>query len=335
MNDELETKSSRRAIEKYYKHLVLPDTTMLQSLTTDLINYQRALSPYLNRATTFINAAQRLSFAMTPAIHLAPMFAQLEQLIPKMSDSFAAATSVFEAYRSVQLLLPNYLFATGIDISSVTSAAHGLGDAYKNLLESIPDQYTNPIIAPALSLPCYTAAAHYRSLDSLGILETPYDNYLKTDFDERVDSDWDQSKQLVHDANPDWITLLEGAEDAFSSTNPDRVRHASVSLRELLTQILHSLAPDSEVKAKLPDDRWFYKGNPTRKARVFYILSEKYGSDRLLDFIEKDMEAIDSLVQILQKGTHEIVSKISGNELAFIVKRVRLTICQLLIPRSF
>jgi hypothetical protein len=118
------------------------------------------------------------------------------------------------------------------------------------------------------------------------------------------------------------------------STNPDKVRHATTSLRELLTQVLHSGAPDIAVEAELKDPRWYSNGRPTRKARIYFILTQKYGDDILLDFLEKDIEAIESLFSLLHKGTHEVASSIGGDDLAFIVKRVRLTICQLLNAKT-
>jgi hypothetical protein len=78
------------------------------------------------------------------------------------------------------------------------------------------------------------------------------------------------------------------------------------------------------------DEKWYSNNNPTRKARLNYILMTKYGNDVLLDFIEKDIEAIIAFFEIFQKGTHEIVSSIGPNQLRSILKRAKMLICELI-----
>lgn len=135
---------------------------------------------------------------------------------------------------------------------------------------------------------------------------------------------------MVEKADPAWITLLDGAEQSLRSGNPDRVRHTLVSLRELLTQVIHRLAPDEDIRTELPEAEWYDKGRPTRKARLRLILNRRYGNDVLLDFVDKDLAAAAEVFDLFQRGTHEIVSTITPSELTFIVSRVKLLVCELI-----
>ena len=51
---------------------------------------------------------------------------------------------------------------------------------------------------------------------------------------------------MLADIDADLVTMLDEAMEVVSSMSTGRVRHASVSLRELATRVLHRLAPDDE-----------------------------------------------------------------------------------------
>ena len=114
------------------------------------------------------------------------------------------------------------------------------------------------------------------------------------------------------------------------SKNPDKVRHTITSLRELITQILHTSAPDNELKQKYTEPKYYYNGKPTRRTRIEYILFNKYSNSSLVDIIDKDIVAILEMFNLFQEGTHKVVSSLSDDELKFILKRTILLIEQLL-----
>jgi hypothetical protein len=58
----------------------------------------------------------------------------------------------------------------------------------------------------------------------------------------------DRLAELLAILDKDLLSLWEGARFSLNSDNPDRARHFAISLRELFTQVLHTLAPDTEVK---------------------------------------------------------------------------------------
>jgi hypothetical protein len=65
--------------------------------------------------------------------------------------------------------------------------------------------------------------------------------------------------------------MWQGAVEAYSSKHHDKIRHFAVSLRELLTHLLHILAPNDEVNLWTNDPQMFHKGQPTRNCRLSYI----------------------------------------------------------------
>jgi len=57
--------------------------------------------------------------------------------------------------------------------------------------------------------------------------------------------------------------MWQGAESPLESQHPDYGRHLTVSLRELLTHLIHRLAPDEKVKAWTNNPDHFHDKNPT------------------------------------------------------------------------
>ena len=117
----------------------------------------------------------------------------------------------------------------------------------------------------------------------------------------------------------------------MKSNNPDKVRHTIASLRELLTAILHRFSPDDQVRTSLPDEKWYHEGKPTRRARLHFILQRKHASTLLLDFLDKDIEATLELFELYQRGTHQIVSNVSPDEVAFVLARSKVLIGELIV----
>ena len=56
------------------------------------------------------------------------------------------------------------------------------------------------------------------------------------------------------------LRAWHGAKQAVHSDNPDRSRHVTVSLRELLTHVLHKVAPDDKVRRWTSDPKHFQNG---------------------------------------------------------------------------
>jgi len=127
--------------------------------------------------------------------------------------------------------------------------------------------------------------------------------------------------RLVASVGSDLLPLYRGALEAIRSKNPDRIRHASTSLRELFTQILHRLAPDPEVLRWIPESSLLdEKGRPTRRARLRYICRHVDHGD-FSPFIEADLDAALKFLNLIQKGTHDVTAGFTDVQLAALVIR--------------
>ena len=108
--------------------------------------------------------------------------------------------------------------------------------------------------------------------------------------------------------------MLLGARAALKTPNPDRSRHVIVSLRELVTHVLHRLAPDESLRSWTDDASLFENGRPTREARLLYLHRE-IRSGILSKPIESHVKWGIALIRILNRETHVVSSRLSDQEL--------------------
>lgn len=125
------------------------------------------------------------------------------------------------------------------------------------------------------------------------------------------------------------LPLLRGARDALRSRNPDRPRHVTTSLRELFTQVLHALAPDSAVKVWSTNKEDFARGRPTRRARLMYVC-RGIDSEPLAQYVKADVSATLTFIDSLQAGTHAVASNLTERQLRAQVIRMETLLALLL-----
>jgi uncharacterized protein YukE len=117
------------------------------------------------------------------------------------------------------------------------------------------------------------------------------------------------------------VQLYEGAKEAIYSNNVDKVRHATTSLRELFTQVLHKLAPDDAFFRWNQDSSNIYRGRPTRKGRLLYICRGiNYGP--VAKFVEKDVSAALAFHELLEKGVHSVEASYGEEQLRALLVRM-------------
>ena len=121
------------------------------------------------------------------------------------------------------------------------------------------------------------------------------------------------------------VQLWEGARGAFDSSNPDRVRHFAVSLRELFTHVLQQLAPDDKVRQWSTSPDLFSDNRPTRKARLLFICRD-ISNGSFIDFIEKDIAAVLELVKLFQRATHQVIVPYTEAQLEALMIRMESSI---------
>lgn len=93
------------------------------------------------------------------------------------------------------------------------------------------------------------------------------------------------------------------AHDALQQRGGDYIRHASVSLRELLDKLLMELAPEEAVKGWPPSAEVI--ANQPHKARLRYLF-RNFGSGNYARFAEKDIDLILQTFYALNSGTHSL-----------------------------
>ena len=251
--------------------------------------------------------------------------------MPEYVHKLQISTTFLETIRNTNFIIPNYL----IDFKKIALTLNTNTDHLYNSLKTLTgivadNQITIDAIPEFLIKPHISVSAHFNTLNNLKFYEyeksTEADKELQIEFEEASNS----AEQIISKVNIEWISLLKGAELSFSSKNPDKIRHSITSLRELITQIIHYLAPDSVIKEEYKEDKWYSDNRPTRKARLHYIQSKRFGTDILVNFIEKDIAAILALFDVFQAGTHRVISKLTDEQLKLIIERVKLLVVQLL-----
>lgn len=206
-------------------------------------------------------------------------------------------------------LLPER-FGLGLSISDgvksgLTNTFVAFSQSYKNLWRSLELSPASMLsFSPSLSrLP---AVEYYNG----AILTSRLTGEEETEEDrDTQDGIVLETREVLNDflsrLNPKLIAMRDGAREALNSTNPDRVRHFSISLRELFTQVLDQLAPDNEIQEWSSSPEHYSKGRPTRKARLLYICRH-INQKPLVTFVEKDIDAAVEFMKLFQRGTHAV-----------------------------
>ncbi|PZR74389.1 MAG: hypothetical protein DLM73_08035 [Chthoniobacterales bacterium] len=134
---------------------------------------------------------------------------------------------------------------------------------------------------------------------------------------------------LLSTVNADLCTLWSGAHLAAASDNPERIRYACVSVRELMTQVMHALAPTAKVLKWTSDPNQLHNGNPTRRARLLYIC-QSVTAGPLSEYMNLKIKSVAALADVVQKGTHEIGFQLSPLELQLMFNGAEEALCSLL-----
>jgi len=254
-------------------------------------------------------------------------------IYPKIYD-FQIASSYINAVDKVAFTIPKVLDSYQAAAESVIRSTEVLKNVYSSI-QKIPyaqmiysTQIENKVINPSKEL--FSQLTSVKDLGFYKINIKPIEDTGR----KIVEKDSDDTTELISSINPDFVSLLSGAEESLLSKNSDKIRHSITSLRELLTQIMHILSPDNEI-VRIYSDKKYYddKGKPTRRTRLMYIFKNHDGNDYLVDFYDADINAILCLFDLYQKGTHEVKSSMNDDQLKYIISRTKNLICYLLSCR--
>ena len=150
----------------------------------------------------------------------------------------------------------------------------------------------------SMVLPTVTVERYTESLRWLDETETDtLLHYLPTPADGLDDEGLDP---LLDEIDPVFVKMRQGSWQALQAGGVDRLRHAAVSQRELLSQLLRRLAPDTA----LPEDA---RGKPSIKARARVILGGTRSGAEYVDAVAKALfESYNQLNRFThQNETHE------------------------------
>lgn len=139
----------------------------------------------------------------------------------------------------------------------------------------------------------------------------------------------DRLQALLIDLDPGLVRMREGAIQALISNNQDRVRHFTVSYRELLTQVLHKLSPDEEVRTWSTSPKDYADERPTRDARLRFI-TRGINHGPLTDLFKKDIAATVAVFNVFNGGTHAVTSGHTEAQLLALKTKAEVTLLFLL-----
>jgi len=195
-------------------------------------------------------------------------------------------------------------------------------ESFTSLFESLAEKQTSilanvPVVSTIPPIEFYN---NNRYLEVLSIIEE--DKYIEVPLDSELAKETNEElESLLRLLDFSLLRLWIGAKESLSSDNPDAVRHFSISSRELLTQIIHKLSPDDEVKlwSNLPEH--YHNGRPTRKARLLFIC-RRINNGQFRNFVEKDIDTLLTCIDIFQEGTHAINTPLTLFQLETLKNRV-------------
>lgn len=210
------------------------------------------------------------------------------------------------------------------ELSGIIKGFTNLMEAYQPLMQSFEDHdhfITSfpPITSAGPPLEILTSA---RVLDLLSrsLQEEDYpevDHQVEVNFEDEIEADIDT---LLAKLNPHLRSIWSGAREALRSENPERGRHVLVSLRELVTHVLHALAPNDQVQTWTNDPSHFHDRRPTREARVLFIC-RGVNHGPFSKFVSADVRASIEFIDLFQRGTHELAISFSDAQLRAIFTR--------------
>jgi hypothetical protein len=202
-------------------------------------------------------------------------------------------------------------------------------NSYKDLFKSYEIPQTSIFTLP----PSLTELPTFEFFTGVDLAETTSEYDEEIEFQEEREIERESIQIVVTDSletylasvNPDLHILRVGAKEAFSSNNPDKIRHCITSLRELVTQVMHYLSPDTEIKTWSQSKDDFANGRPTRRARLRFI-ARYINHGEFTDFVEKDLAATLAAIALFNAGTHKVKSNMTERQLQALITKVETTL---------
>lgn len=312
--------------------------TIDQLAGADLGGTIEQLSSSLERQLRLVNGpAESLAAlartARQPWQDLAEFPRDLTLHMKPIIESFETQQRFVEAQGSVYVLSQRYLetfdwthamasLSPTTEFSQLQDATAAITRSYEKLIQAVAAGDPQTLAPIVYDLPPLDVTGH---ADFLRVWVEPDKAHsssepesesepqlLVAELRERVGSQLQPRLGLLNDGLPKmWI----GARQALRSSNPDRCRHAAVSTRELVTHLIHLLAPDDDVRQWTSDPAHYdEKHRPTRRARFLYVC-RGVAAEGYARFIEKIIGGTLAKIELLQKGTHQIEASLEERQI--------------------
>jgi len=136
-------------------------------------------------------------------------------------------------------------------------------------------------------------------------------------------------KEALCQIKPSFYKKLLGAKQSANSNNVEKTRHISVSLRELLKEIINTIVPTDEVKNNYSNKLIGNRGNPSLEIKIDYFFKD-ITSSSLAEFVKDDIKLIKKITGILSTGVHSEVEFPSDKSLFYLIDKVESIIYLLL-----
>lgn len=308
---------------------IMPDENTLATLREEQAKFAQIVS--LHRE--LIEQIELLNAQIPSAeiLRINELCERSRAILPDYPAGYTEAITAIEVYRNAQLFIPDALNFVGYNHDCMIEITKALAIENSSLIKDVIDTAsTSKDIFSLLAEPVFSSSTHLHIAKSIGYYNIGFDEDTEVCYLESVGNRSTLAEKKIQGENEDWLRLLDGAKKSLCSRNPDKVRHAITSLRELVTQILHTRAPNKEVSKIYTHPKFYSKGNPTRRARITYILESKGSGLNLQGCIERDVSALLELFDLFQQGTHRVVPLLNDQELEFVVRRTELVVEQLL-----
>lgn len=119
---------------------------------------------------------------------------------------------------------------------------------------------------------------------------------------------------------PEYAAIFREAKEALAAKNRGYIRHASVSLRELLDKLLDRLV-SAETIHSWPEGAELLKKGQTHKVRLLYLFRDLSGGPYAA-FVEKDIDLILQTFVALNGATHKLESPFGDDAMRVLTARI-------------
>jgi hypothetical protein len=279
-----------------------------------------------------------------PISSLNPLISSVTNVLERSSPWLTPSTpaELYDGLRNVLTAsslteLTNNLVSPNLPFSGSASPAlqtllddfRSISDSYADIIQGFGVASSNPSLLAIPARGYFATGDALLSVHPEWSVAWPLQRARESAREEIQQRRQNKLELMLNKLDPRLYKLWAGAHLAAASTNPDRVRHSCVSIRELMTHVMHRLAPTEKVLAWNTDPRRLHQGKPTRKTRLAYIC-ESVARGPLSEFVVLRIDSVVALADLVQKGTHGIGVEFSPHEMQLMFNAAEEALCSLI-----